>query len=301
MPDDVPFVDAQDDVDALPAQEGALVEAVRRATRQSHDREEADEGPLRWRAPEREVELHALRERAAVEATDAARQPLAELPDAGLARHLDERACRTVDLGAERAAVELRQADAAPPPPHPRRQQRDVRESCGRRRRERDRERAGSEKCDGHAGSGTGQVGAGKPDHERRSEHVSRQDARHGTTSGRRSASRAGPMPGIASSPSTEVKGPCACRYSMIFCAVTGPTPGSVSSCSAVAELRETGPVVPEGAPAAPTEGEPRAATSTCSPSASGAARLTAVRSARRASPPARAIASATREPSSNR
>src|SRR5690349_22587920 len=87
----------------------------------------------------------------------------------------------------------------------------------------------------------------------------------------------------------------------MIFCAVTGPMPGSVSSCSAVAALSDTGPLVPPppAEPAAPDA--PRGATSTCWPSASGAARLTALRSARRVSPPARATASATRAPRGSR
>ena len=39
-------------------------------------------------------------------------------------------------------------------------------------------------------------------------------------------------MPGIASSPSTDVNGPCSWRKATIFSAVTGPIPGSVSSCS---------------------------------------------------------------------
>src|SRR5437764_71238 len=74
----------------------------------------------------------------------------------------------------------------------------------------------------------------------------------------------------------------------MIFCAVTGPTPGRASSCSMVAELRSTG-AVGEGPAAAPATPGPRAGTSTCSPSASGAARLTSSSCARAVAPPARA------------
>ena len=40
---------------------------------------------------------------------------------------------------------------------------------------------------------------------------VRRQDPTHGTTSPLRSAMRAGPIPGIASSASTDVNGPCSC------------------------------------------------------------------------------------------
>ena len=49
-------------------------------------------------------------------------------------------------------------------------------------------------------------------------------------------------MPGIASRSSTERNGPCCSRKATIFCAVTGPMPGKVSSCSALAELSEIGP-----------------------------------------------------------
>ena len=79
----------------------------------------------------------------------------------------------------------------------------------------------------------------------------------------------------------------------------TGPTPGRPSSCSSVAVLRCTGPCAAPAAPAAPATAPaaPRRGTTTCSPSATGAARLTAARSAFRVAPPARASASAMRAP----
>ncbi len=58
--DDTPPVDVQDDVDALPAQPGALVETVPRAGGRVHDREQADDGALWRRAAERQLELDAL-------------------------------------------------------------------------------------------------------------------------------------------------------------------------------------------------------------------------------------------------
>src|SRR6266571_3793692 len=67
----------------------------------------------------------------------------------------------------------------------------------------------------------------------------------------------------------------------MIFCAVTGPTPGSASSCSSVALFRWTGPAGTEPAPApapAPvlaTAADPRRGTTICSPSATRAAPTT--------------------------
>ncbi len=65
----------------------------------------------------------------------------------------------------------------------------------------------------------------------------------HGRTNGRRSANRRAPMPRTSRSSSTDRKPPLRVRWSMICRARTGPTPGRVSSCSAVAVLRLTGPV----------------------------------------------------------
>ena len=48
-------------------------------------------------------------------------------------------------------------------------------------------------------------------------------------------------MPGISPSSSTEPNPPCSSRKSRIFCAVSGPIPLSVSSCSSVAVLRLSG------------------------------------------------------------
>src|SRR5581483_3771566 len=79
--------------------------------------------------------------------------------------------------------------------------------------------------------------------------------------------------------------------------------PGRASSCSAVAALRLTGPEdadgdEPAGAPAPPATFD---GTTTCSPSASGAARLTPSIAAFALAPPAFATASATREPCGSR
>ena len=77
---------------------------------------------------------------------------------------------------------------------------------------------------------------------------------------------------------------------------VTGPTPGNASSCSAVAVFWSTGAIGdggPEGAVAATPDPAVRLGTSTCWPSARGAARLTSVESAFAVVPPARPTASA--------
>jgi hypothetical protein len=49
------------------------------------------------------------------------------------------------------------------------------------------------------------------------------------------------PTPRTFISSSIFLKPPFFCRYSMISCAVAGPMPGSVSSCSCVAVFRLTG------------------------------------------------------------
>jgi hypothetical protein len=60
-------------------------------------------------------------------------------------------------------------------------------------------------------------------------------------------------------SSSTEAKGLSA-RAAIIFCAVTGPTPGSVSSSAAVAVLRSIRPDPPPRPPLAPATPLPAAA-----------------------------------------
>ncbi len=60
-------------------------------------------------------------------------------------------------------------------------------------------------------------------------------------SSSRSDASRTSPIPGISPSSSIDPKPPRSSRKSRIFCAVSGPIPLSVSSCSSVAVLRLSG------------------------------------------------------------
>ena len=70
------------------------------------------------------------------------------------------------------------------------------------------------------------------------------------------SARRAFPDAGHLAQVGDALKPPCCVRQAMIFCAVAGPTPSSVSSCSAVALFRLTGgPLAAPDAPALPAEG----------------------------------------------
>ena len=107
----------------------------------------------------------------------------------------------------------------------------------------------------------------------------------HPVTRSRSAASRAGPMPGTASSSSTEPKPPCSWRYCRIFAAVPGPMPSSWSSLLGRGAVEVDGgarragrarfPHPPPSRPAA----APRAGTSTWRPSVSRAARLSESRS----------------------
>src|SRR5665811_337803 len=112
-------------------------------------------------------------------------------------------------------------------------------------------------------------------------------------TSGLSSAIVAGPIPFTSINSSMREKRPCSPRQAMIAPTVTGPTPGSVSSCASVAELRLT---FAPAAPGAPSAEVPAGATGSmptriCSPSLSTRAILSAVVSALPSSPPAALIA----------
>ena len=106
-----------------------------------------------------------------------------------------------------------------------------------------------------------------------------------GRRSRARGSSPASPRRGPSASPRSSIDANgCSSRAAMIFAAVTGPIPGSVSSCSAVARLRSMGPRAPPdcrrrrpcsaAAAAGALAASPRTGTWTSSPSRSGAARL---------------------------
>jgi hypothetical protein len=72
----------------------------------------------------------------------------------------------------------------------------------------------------------------------------------HTVTRLRSFSKRAGPMPSTSPNWSTLVNFPLASRHATIAAAVTGPMPGSVSSCSTLAVLRSIGPAAgPLGEP----------------------------------------------------
>src|SRR5215218_6867500 len=298
--DYAPAVSAKDDVDALASQPGSLVEAVVRPTRllDGHDRRQ--ERALRGRSTRRQLEQRRLVHPARAEAPNENRDAQPVAARACRSGDFEPGTLRCPDGSDEDAAVELRQAHAAPPPAGARERGHEERHSLRRRN---------DYGQPGHAERARREPERRQPRRVRRCQpEAQRRDERmwsahrHGATTSRSWSRRFGPMPGIASSSSTLPNAPWCCRKSRIFCAVTGPTPGSASRSASVAEFRCTGPAGADGPPLpAPRAAATRTGTTIWLPSASGAARLTRSSCALRVAPPARASASAMRDPCGSR
>ena len=227
--DERPVVDVEDDVDAVPAQPGALVEAVVGPARQPDDGKHLEGGALRRCAARRQLELHPFIERLALEAPDSALDADVVAVRSGRGRHDHDRPSSAVDLRAERAAVERVEAFARPPPAERGEQHARARQPGGRRLAgddgARGDDRAGeAERMDAgdvrrsqaETECGRERVGRrARPDRDaarRRGRSWCAHVHAHGTTCARRFSMRVGPMPEIASSWSTEVNGPCSRR-----------------------------------------------------------------------------------------
>ncbi len=233
-------------MDSPSSEPASLVEAGLGPSRGDRARPELEHRTLRRCAARRQLEQDTLPERDPVEATDV--EP-GHAPRTEIVR---QRPVTTTCAAAGRpicadedAAIELVQAKPAPPEP-----------GGGEREPDEGEPRRRSE-AEGGGGRGNRRDCSGQPrDREpvREREPDCRApsarprpasldglpDADHGVTRSRSCSTRAGPIPGIASRSSTERKGPCAWRQSTIFCAVTGPIPGSSSSWSTVALARLT-------------------------------------------------------------
>ena len=278
----------------------ALVEAVLRAARGADDRERADDrrpAAARGRAAAR---AGPARRRRALEAAGARRAAAGEAA-AARARPVttDDEPPGAADVGAQGAAVERVEPRASPPPrehEHEHAAAGSGRRAAGRRARRaaaaaRADERGRRRRCGAR-------VREREPGDGRADDDVRGQQPAHGTTSPFRSAIRAGPMPGIASSASTDVNGPC--------CLAVGDDLLRGHRADAGQRVELLGGRRAERDRAAGSAGTCRGRGAAGRAArgdehllavGDGAARLTAVRSARRVSPPARATASATREP----
>ena len=112
--DDPPVVDTQDDVDAVAAKPGSLVEPVLGAARRSHDHERLQDGSLRRCASARKFQQDRLAQRQPAEALDDGWRPNVEL--AGMHRARDDQPCtlRCVDSRAQRTASRARRDGCFP-------------------------------------------------------------------------------------------------------------------------------------------------------------------------------------------
>ena len=205
-----PAISSQNHVHAVSPKPGRLVEAVLRRLRQTHRDDGLDQGTLRRRAPERQLELDGLAQAQTAEASDLGRHPQLEPGMTGRPGDRQHASLRGVDVSEQHAAIERIQSGAAPPPTEQRERSEQDQEARFRRERQ-DRERCESDERE--HGRAANQVRAAEAEAERRRVHVRRaaQNA-HGTTRSRSCSSRFGPIPGTASSSSTDWKAPCFCR-----------------------------------------------------------------------------------------
>jgi hypothetical protein len=114
--DDPPVVDTQDDVDAVPAQPGSLVEPVLGAAWRSHDHERVQDRSLRRCASARQLQQDRLVQRQPAEPLDDGRRT--NLVLTGMHRARDDQLYTScgVDSRAQRAVIERVETAASPAP-----------------------------------------------------------------------------------------------------------------------------------------------------------------------------------------
>ena len=208
--DDPPVATVEHDVNAAARQPAALVEPVFRPARRVHPRTEGEDGALRRRAADGQLEQNTLPQRAVTEPPHLGGHPQRELCLSHRTGHDRRDRGRAAELRLEQAAVERSEPRRAEPPAGERERQRAGRQPRARvtapRRRGEDDDQAEHERRSAR--------GVRKRQPEARGEHEQGGPAAldHGDTSSRSCSTRAGPMPGIASRSSTERKPPCVAR-----------------------------------------------------------------------------------------
>ncbi len=208
----VPRVQPEHHVHAVAAQPRALIEPVGRPEWLAHEGERIQDRALRRRTPEWKLQLYRFVDRSSREAAHASLGAHDELRLPRRRGDDDDCVPCPADVGRERADVECVEPGARPPP-----SERDEDESgageAQRRRFDRGEGRCREQRAAQRDGVHAADVRKRQPEAERRRQNVcGHPHPGHGTTSPRRLSMRAGPIPGIASSSSTEVNGPCACR-----------------------------------------------------------------------------------------
>src|SRR6266550_703198 len=237
-----PAVTGQHDVDAVASEPGSLVEAVTRPARKLRFGAHLEDAALRGCPAKRQLELSRLVERDEAEPPDAHRHLQVESSPPRCRRDDDECSLGAPDFGAQGAVIETLEPCASPPPARHDEQAGDRPDGTPEARGEADRRRASKRNERREAD----EIRERDPEAERGEQRVRRRAERgrdHGAT---RSL--------------------------------------SWSSRASVAVLRWTGPLegalAPAGPGAAPSAAVPCLGTTTCSPSASGAARVISSRSA---------------------
>ena len=209
-----PAVGVQDDVHALVAEPGSLVEAMLRRARQSDRCRCLEQAALRWRSPERKLEEDGFTEAQPAEAPHLGRNAEREAGPARRPSGYEHGALGRVHSRKEDTSIQCVEAGASPPPAGERAASEEKRGSqrlvrCGRREHDESHPDGCAEQRE------SGHVGAHQSDAERDDENMRRRRmrrARHGTTRSRSWSSRLGPMPDTASSSSIELKAPCFAR-----------------------------------------------------------------------------------------
>ena len=203
---------AHDDVHAVTAQPRSLVEAVLRPARQPDLADHVEDRSLRRRAARWKSKQHWLANLVRAEAPHLRRHADVELRAPRRPGHGNDRPLGGPDPR-ERAALRSSASSRALPHHQPDERERDRRAQAASTPREEQpstatRPSAGQ---DDHGRGARAQVRAGQPKAEAAGKQVRAraQEALHGAATSRSCSIRAGPMPGIASSSSSELKAPC--------------------------------------------------------------------------------------------
>src|SRR6266513_2884598 len=196
------------DVDAVASEPGPLVEAVTRPAGKLRFGAHLEDAALRGCSAKRQLELSRLVERNEAEPPDAHRHLQVESSPPRCRRDDDECSLGAPNFGAQGAVIETLEPCASPPPARHDAQAGDRPDGTPGARGEADRRRASKRNERREAD----EIRERDPEAERGEQRVRRRAERgrdHGATRSLSWSSRAGPIPGTASSPSTEVNAPC--------------------------------------------------------------------------------------------
>ena len=211
MPEQTPPVAGQDDVDAVAPEPGLLVETVTGAAGKLRLCAYLEDAALRGRSAERQLQLSRFVEREQAEPSDAHRHLQVEPTPTRRCRHDNECCLGASDLQAQGTVIETVEADTPPTPARQRQQAGDRPDGPPGARGQADRDCA----CERDEHRQADEIRQRDPEAERGEQRVRRREEwsrDHGATRSLSWSSRAGPIPGTASSSSTEVNAPCFCR-----------------------------------------------------------------------------------------